>query len=263
MFDSSAMFDEFYRKHVVLPRETQSDLHRKKHLNIKRLKQGLKEYNDEHGTTYRVVESCVQGSVAMSTVVQNENKDYDIDVAVVFEKSELGDLGARAVRNVVADALRRKTGAFRTEPEVKTGCVRIAYAEGYHVDFAVYRREQIDGRWRYEHAGADWTRRDLHGLTNWFKQQNEICRDQLRKVVRLSKMFCKSRDSWTKMPSGLIQTVLCDEKLQRGYERTDELFYHTMKEIVRRIEVDTAVSAPVDGGRQLVTRQSDKQKMVN
>ena len=36
-----------------------------------------------------MVETCVQGSVAMSTVVQNEDHDYDIDVAVVFDKSLL------------------------------------------------------------------------------------------------------------------------------------------------------------------------------
>lgn len=30
----------------------------------------------------------------MSTVVQNEDGDYDIDVAVVFDKNVLGDKGA-------------------------------------------------------------------------------------------------------------------------------------------------------------------------
>ena len=34
------------------------------------------------------------------------------------------------------------------------------------------------------------------------------------------------------MPSGLLQTVLCDGKLQHSYDRIDELFYYTMKEIV-------------------------------
>lgn len=46
------------------------------------------------------------------------------------------------------------------------------------------------------------------------------------------------------MPSGLLQTVLCDEKLQHSYDRIDELFYYTMKEIVDRLESDTSVVAP-------------------
>lgn len=41
----------------------------KKDLNIQRLKDGLVGYNNEHGTTFEVVETCVQGSVGMSTVV--------------------------------------------------------------------------------------------------------------------------------------------------------------------------------------------------
>ena len=45
----------------------------------------------------------------MSTVVQNENEDYDIDVAIVFDKAVLGDKGAQATRSMVADALKRKT----------------------------------------------------------------------------------------------------------------------------------------------------------
>ena len=32
----------------------------------------------------------------MSTVIQNDNKEYDIDVAVVFDKKALGDKGALA-----------------------------------------------------------------------------------------------------------------------------------------------------------------------
>ena len=44
------------------------------------------------------------------------------------------------------------------------------------------------------------------------------------------------------MPSGLLQTVLCDEKLRASYSRIDELFYYTMKEVVERLEDDNTVS---------------------
>ena len=265
MYDLSSKFNVFYTDHVVLPQDAQTDLHHKKDLNIQRLKDGLKEYNEENRTAYAVVETCVQGSVAMSTVVQNEDHDYDIDVAIVFEKSVLGDKGALATRNLVANALRRKTKQFNAEPEVKTSCVRVKYADSYHIDFAVYRRYYDDWNacWVYEHAGSDWTQRELKGLNEWFKTQNDISDGKLRKVVRLSKMFCKSRSTWKNMPSGLLQTVLCDEQLQNSYNRIDELFYHTMNEIVKRLETSTSVSAPVDNGRDLTPRKSDTQRMVN
>ena len=140
MYDLSSRFNTFYKNHVVLPKTEQDKLHDKKELNIQRLKDGLKEYNEENKTSYSIVETCVQGSMGMSTVVQNEDHDYDIDVAIVFNKSDLGDKGAQATRNMVANALRRKTKQFNTEPEIKTSCVRVKYADGYHIDFAVYRR---------------------------------------------------------------------------------------------------------------------------
>lgn len=201
----------------------------------------------------------------MSTVVQNEDGDYDIDVAVVFDKSVLGDKGAQATRNLVANALKRKTKQFNAEPEVKTSCVRIKYEDGYHIDFAVYRRHYDSGNecWIYEHAGSDWSVRELKGLTEWFKSQNNDSDGKLRKVIRLSKMFCKSRKSWKNMPSGLLQTVLCDEKLQQSYERIDELFYYTMQEIVNRLETSTSVEAPVDDGRDLTPRDIDCKRMTN
>ena len=148
---------------------------------------------------------------------------------------------------------------------MKTSCVRIKYADGYHIDFAVYRRyyDLERERWIYEHAGSEWSERELEGLTEWFESQNDDSNNRLRRIIRLSKMFCKSRKSWKNMPSGLLQTVLCDEKLQQSYERIDEQFYYTMQETVNRIETSTSVVAPVDGGRDLTPRNIDRQRMTN
>jgi len=215
MYDLSSKFVTFYNSYVVLSQKNQDELY-KKNLNVQRLKDGLIEYNEEKGTSYAIVDSCVQGSLATSTIVQNENSDYDIDVVLVFEEKVLDGLGAQATRNMVANAIARKTKQFNANPEVKTSCVRIKYADGYHIDFAVYRRNYDDAKdcWVYEHAGTEWSERELKELTEWFQSQNNDSEGKLRKVIRLSKMFCKSRDSWKKMLSGLVQMVLCDEKLQ-------------------------------------------------
>lgn len=265
MYDMSSKFNSFYTSRVVLPLVAQTELHHLKDINIQRLQDGLKEYNKENGTEYSIAETCVQGSIAMSTVVQNDDNDYDIDVAIVLNKSDLGDKGALATRNMIADALQRKTQQFNAEPEVKTSCVRVKYADGYHIDFAIFRKswDKQNDCWKYEHAGLDWTDRELKGLTKWFESQNDSSDGDLRKVVRLSKMFCKSREGWKNMPSGLLQTVLCNEKLQDSYDRIDELFYYTMKQIVERLESNLTVLAPVDNGRDLTPRKSDLQKMTN
>ena len=203
----------------------------------------------------------------MHTIVQNDEGDYDIDVGIVFESSNLNGLGSLASRNMVAGALKRKTKQFAEEPEVKTSCVRLKYTStGYHVDFAIFKREKDtvdDKKYTYEHAGAEWSARDVKALEEWFNAQIKEKGDILRKVIRLSKMFCKSRDTWKNMPSGLLQTVLCDENLCTDYSRIDEVFYYTMQAIVNRISDSTEVVAPVDDGRTLVVRDIDRQRMNN
>ena len=102
MVDLSKEFEDFYSNHVVLSRKDQNELRKKKNTNIKRLKSGLIEYNKENGTSYSVADILVQGSMAMYTVVQNDNKDYDIDVAIIFDKDNLGnDIGAIKAKNIV------------------------------------------------------------------------------------------------------------------------------------------------------------------
>ena len=267
MYDCSKEFNKFYRTSVVLPETEQNELREKRKLNVKRLKEGLLEYNEENKKGYKISEDRIQGSMAMHTIVQNDEGDYDIDVGIVFESSNLIGLGPLASRNMVADALKRKTKQFAEEPEVKTSCVRLKYTStGYHVDFALFKREKDivdDKEYIYEHAGAEWSVRDVKALEEWFNAQIKEKGDVLRKVIRLSKMFCKSRDTWKNMPSGLLQTVLCDENLGTDYSRIDEVFYYTMQAIVNRISDSTEVVTPVDDGRALVVRDIDCQRMNN
>ncbi|MED2453687.1 nucleotidyltransferase, partial [Bacillus thuringiensis] len=89
MYDLNNKLMTFYKKHVVLQGKEKNRLFKLRTSNLDRLKDGLKEYNEEKKTNYSIVDTVVQGSVAMSTVVQNESKDYDIDVAIIFDKDNL------------------------------------------------------------------------------------------------------------------------------------------------------------------------------
>lgn len=258
MFDLSKEFDDFYKNHTVLSQATQNDLRDKKKKNIDRLEDGLDEYNEDNSTSYYICEIKEQGSIAMSTVVQNDNKDYDIDVAIIFEEDNIGkDTGTTKSKNIVVNALKRKCTIFKTEPTALTNCVRIEYADGYHIDFAVYKKVGD----LYYHAGSSWQERNPMAINNWFKNAVADKGDKLRKIVRLSKMFCKSRDSW-QMPGGLIQSVLCEECFV-NYDRLDECFYYTMKNIYNRLEESTEVYNPVDNTKSLLLKQKDEDKMNN
>ncbi len=261
MKDLNSKFNTFYKDHVVLPKKEVQKLRDRKKLNLDRLKSGLAEYNEENKTQYKVVDDVVQGSVAMSTVTQNDENDYDIDVAIVFEKDNI-PTGNIAVKNIIVNALKRKCTQFKKEPEAKTNCVRVEYVEGYHIDFAIYRRfKNANDEFGYEHCGSQWRARDPRAITKWFLEKNKDNNYKLRKMVRLLKMFCKSRSSWI-MPGGLIQSVLVEECYQ-NYTRLDESFYYTIKAIRDRLKDDTDVKNPVDDSISLLQTEAHKTEVNN
>lgn len=262
MYNLETEFKKFYSNEVVLSQSQTSNLREKKNLNIKRLREGLEEYNKDNKSIYKIAETLEQGSVAMATVTQSEEADYDIDVAIVFDENNISSIGPNAIKNIVVDALTRKCTNFKTPPEAKTNCVRIVYSDNYHIDFAIYKRiKNQDGSYTYEHAGSEWRPRDPRAINNWFKGQIKTHGDKLRKAVRLSKMFCKSRSDWA-MPGGLIQTVLCNERIQ-DYDRLDEMFCYTMKEVRDRLNQNTEVNNPTDTQQSLLLKQADKNKVNN
>ena len=263
MYDLEKEMKKFYYNEVVLPKDETNNLKEKKKLNIDRLKEGLKEYNEDNNTDYKIAETIEQGSVAMSTVIQNDKNDYDIDIAIVFDNTNIGDIGSIAIKNIIVDSLKRKCTSFKNEPEAKTNCVRIEYSDNYHIDFAVYKRTKsdYDDSYTYEHAGSEWRPRDPRTINNWFKERISVNGEKLRQAIRLSKTFCKSRDSW-KMPGGLIQTVLCDEKI-KNYSRIDEMFYYTICAIRDRLRYNNEVLNPTDSSQSLLLVQEDRDKLNN
>ena len=113
MYNLEKDMKKFYYNEVVLPKSEINNLREKKKINIDRLKDGLKEYNEENETDYKIAETIEQGSVAMSTVIQNDKNDYDIDIAIVFDSSNIGDMGSIAIKNIIVNALKRKCTNFK------------------------------------------------------------------------------------------------------------------------------------------------------
>jgi hypothetical protein len=271
MYNLHDKMEEFHKEKVKLPESEKSRLRGFKAINITRLKNGISEINEEKNKTYTIVDDREQGSVAMSTLVQNDYNDFDIDVAVIFDKEGLLS-SAYDTRKMVEDALRRKCTGFKKEPTARTNAVTVWYQEGYHIDFAIYRRSKdAFENFVYEHAGAEWTKRNPSDITDWFnKQVNEkspkkengakVENGQMRRMVRLLKMFCRSRSSWS-LPGGLILSKLVDECYVPNPERDDKAFYDTIKAIHDRLLLYVDVYNPVDSSQSLTSKEKHKNKV--
>lgn len=254
----------FYQGHVRLKDEI-NRLRGLRDTNLTRLTDGLRELG--HPTFVR---NLLQGSIAMHTANKSANNDYDIDIAVIFEESDLPDSPLNA-RKRVAEAIGRKASGFSKDPEARTNAVTVWYAAGYHVDIAVYRRKtDWLGNEVLEHAGANWTKRDPKAVTDWLigevsnqspakglLSNPQVAPQQMRRVVRWIKAFTRAREGWN-LPGGFIISALVSEFYQPHPNRDDIALYDTLDQIKRRLEGNCEVFNPVNPYQQL----TDKSKFL-
>ncbi|MBC8472821.1 MAG: hypothetical protein H8D56_25445 [Planctomycetes bacterium] len=264
MIDCSKEIAKFHEEDVRLTAAQRQQMRDHRNANQKRLRKGLKD--NEKPLPDRNIK---QGSYAMHTMVQHPDNDYDIDDGAVFIRDDLkgerdGDMSPREARDMVRDAL--DDGSFATPPETKKNCVRVLYQAGYHVDVPVYREHENDsGEMVLELASSEWRESDPQLITNWFndavitKSPDESNGRQLRRIVCLLKQFARSRKGW-KLPSGLILSVLADEKYWVCNGRDDLALYQTMLAIRDRLNLTTNVYNPVDSSEEL-SKGSDDPKV--
>lgn len=250
MIDCSKEINKFYNEKVRL-KDIWNTLAKYRETNLTRLKNGLKRNSKP-----MYINTINQGSYAMSTIIQHPNNDYDIDVGIIFSRDDLkgsqgGDKTALETRNMVCEAMQDKT--FSTPPKVHKNCVRVYYAEGHHVDMAIYRKYiNKYGNDVQELASTDWEQSDPEAITKWFntsvsdKSPDKNNGQQLRRIVRLLKKWSKSRNSWN-MPSGLILSILAEQCYNPRTNRDDESFYQTLKAIKNRLISNQKVYNPING----------------
>ena len=217
MTDCDKHIRAYHDERVKLTEDQKKKLRDRRNANRDRLQRGLKKNEDP-----APVKSVIQGSYAMGTVIQEPDSAYDIDDGAVFTaKSLIGPRGAPKTaldaRKMVRDAV--DDGSFKTDPEVKTNCVRVYYDDGPHVDIPVYRSTtDWIGNDKYELASVDWKDSDPEGVNRWFREWVKAKKaggmEYSRELIRLVKSICKNRPSYTTLPSGFVLTVLVQECYQ-------------------------------------------------
>jgi adenylyl/guanylyl cyclase-like protein with sensor domain/cyclic GMP-AMP synthase DncV-like protein len=272
MYDLTADLQSFYDTFVRLGTDRRKQLGGYRDLNIARLKGGLDDLAAETGRRRpHPYATKNQGGYAMHTLNQDPRGDngYDIDVALIFDKDDLPDDPLTA-RQRMRDALAKRCTNFTQEPEVRTNAVTVWYAEGYHVDFAIYR-SYIDayGREQLEHASTTWKRRDPMEVNNWFissvaaksPKANpalgyylRVADGQMRRIVRYIKWFSRSRTGWS-LPGGMVISTLVAEVYRPDPNRDDRALYDTLTALRDRLNGSCDVANPINGSSDLTANQ--------
>ncbi|MCY1018630.1 nucleotide-binding domain-containing protein [Pyxidicoccus sp. MSG2] len=266
MYDTQKHFDTFYKEHVCLGQERRGELAAHRNACLKLLGQGLRRLGEKRRRPDgypQHVDALNQGSYDMRTLNQHPQRQYDIDVAVIFRKEDLPKTALRA-RQRVAEALRSSLQSFATKPLARTSAVTVWYTRGEHVDLAIYRQvTDSDGKTVLEHASAQWRRRDPKAVSEWFSRQNQclspdpaagasVRESQFRRIVRLVKTFARSRVSWD-LPGGMILSTLVAEVYQPDLHRDDLAFYKTLIALRERLKRSPEVRSPVADDESLTS----------
>ena len=268
MINCSKDIFDYHNKKVRLPDKDIRDMKSRQGSIRFQLKKGL----NRRGMQMPRME--VQGSYAMKTIIQNDENSYDIDDGVYFDKKILNKapqgngMSPKCARRLVRDAVNGEKQFLKCEARSK--CVRVHFKKGYHIDMPVYRlvrdKSNKGGGLVGEIAiDSAWKRSDAREVANWFEKKNkERSRgtqggDQMRRIVRLMKKFCKSRKRWKhKMLGGFAITVLVVECYKRNAKREDEALYNTMKAIQKRLKQNRAIKNPVTRDQKITDDNNDK-----
>ena len=253
--------NEFYDDCVRITKDERRKLDAARIACLDRLSRGIEALGEDRKQKFQTFATFIeQGSFAMDTLNQHPRGEVDIDVAVIFRKEDLPTTALEARRRV-ADALVFAGGNFVRAPEARTNAVTVWYADGSHVDLAVYREH----KGRLEHAGPDWRRLDPTIVTDWFKAKvdalspqyfNPTVREhQFRRVVQLIKMFARSRRRWN-LPGGMTLSALLVETYRKDRNRDDVSLYETLEATLERLQDSLVVLNPVDGSHELTGKPS-------
>lgn len=260
-YNANDHLTKYHDARIFVREDTLSLARQRRQANRDRLKKGLDITKDP-----QPLEHVPQGSYAMSTMIQAASEASDIDDGVVFDRKALegprgGDKSANDAKEMVRAAVAASDD-FKTPPEVRGNCVRIYYADGFHVDMPVYRIFVNDGSTEKELASTgDWKISAPEDITTWFnaeviaKSPDETKGRQMRRIVRFLKAWSKSRSSW-RMPSGFVLTVLVDESyyLNESWKERDDLaLLSVMRAIRNRVMYNERVYRPVSPREEITS----------
>jgi hypothetical protein len=200
----------------------------------------------------------VQGSFQHGTCIRTQNDICDIDLGVYFKGKP--PISPATLQKHIYNALLAHT-SFPVV--VKSKCVRIKYANFFHIDLPIYYYDENTGKYFFG-TSDQWVESDPKEFTAWVAARVNP-HDQMLRVVRYFKAWADNigtRKSH-KMPSGVALTVWVQEFYVRD-ARDDLSFIKTAHQIFKHLSEitffdDWKCVMPVIPFDNLIERLTDNQ----
>ncbi|MTI47820.1 MAG: hypothetical protein FH761_08265 [Firmicutes bacterium] len=205
----------------------------------------------------KVPKFCGQGSYAMKTIViPLEDKEYDIDDGIYLQgysdKKKSDWPSTTSVHSWIKNAVDDHTN---TPPKDKNTCVRVIYANDYHIDLPAYI---IKDEVAYiAHKRDGWVESDPKAFTDWFIGKVKDQGDQLRNIVKYLKAWKDYKNVDLK---GIVATILVAENFYPCENRDDKSLLGTVTKIIDTLEDDFKCLKPVKPNEDLFKDFSDNKQ---
>lgn len=219
MADVQKQFKQFHDNIKLGTYDEEQKLRDKRDLLIRELKDGLKEEKVPGTEKALTFSKFDQGSYAMGTGIQPfDGKDYDIDVGLKFDIAE-GEYDPIALKRKIRDVLIKRPNR---SVEVRQPCVTVKYADGYHVDLAVYEYRYTwstaylnlaKGRESSKAENIFWQIADPEKLKKWVANRGADAeeRAQFRRLVRYLKKWRNRKFTGDFKPISIGLTILAGQ----------------------------------------------------
>lgn len=183
-----------------------------------------------------VLDKIPQGSWAQKTIIRpRPGKEFDADFMLQLEPDQDWSATPGTYIDEVYRALKRHPVYGPMNPMRKCRCVRIVYANDFHVDIVPYLVTDT-GKWIVNRDEGILEPTDPEAFTRWMRDKDDVTRGNLRKVIRLLK-YLREGSTWSGTRS-IILTTLLGERVETYKKIFDPGYYATVPDALLHIVSD-------------------------
>jgi hypothetical protein len=195
----------------------------------------------------------LQGSYSLKTMIEplDLEDEYDLDDGIYLKHTD-DDISKPTTEEVSNWIFKAVEGHTKKKPENKKNCVRVIYAEGYHIDLAIYRK--INGKYHLARLGEDqWVPSDARAFNNCFYTRLEKT-EQMRSCIKYLKAWKDYEGCDLK---GIHITVLVGLNHIAVKDRDDVSLTQTIQKIIAHMKNNRSICNPIENAENLISDWSD------
>ena len=199
----------------------------------------------------------MQGSFAMKTTINTiDNKEYEVDDGVYiqgYSDKEMSDWpSVQTVHNWIKDAVQ---GYTSTEPIDKNTCIRVVFADNYHIDLPIYINK--DETIYLAHKEKGWTVSDPKEFTDCFIDKVKSYGEQVRSIVKYLKAWKDYKGIDLK---GIEITILVGDNFYKNAENDLNSLLGTIVNINNTLNYNFSCKKPVRPYEDLFDKKTESQR---